>query len=200
MADPAPAFFHGQPDWTVATDRAWSAMRYFNLYRLVIAGLFAVLSGFGHLPPSVTGFKVSLILWTSLSYLSLAVVLQALVEQRAGGLVLLRNAQVLLDIVALTLLMHASGGVAGGFGILLVIAVAGACLLASRRAAVAYAALSTRAGRGETVYGLRATPRPACSARSASRPRSSPPGSPTRRGAVKPSRLRARRICARWPR
>lgn len=154
MADPAPAFFHGQPDWTVATDRAWSAMRYFNLYRLVIAGLFAVLSGFGHLPPSVTGFKVSLILWTSLSYLSLAVVLQALVEQRAGGLVLLRNAQVLLDIVALTLLMHASGGVAGGFGILLVIAVAGACLLASRRAAVAYAALSTLAVLGETVYGL----------------------------------------------
>jgi len=152
MADQAPGS-HEQPDWTVATDRAWSAMRYFNLYRLIIAGLFAVLSGFGHLPPSLTGFKVSLILWTSLSYLALAVVLQALVEQRAGGLVLLRNAQVLLDILALTLLMHASGGVAGGFGILLVIAIAGACLLASRKAAVAYAALSTLAVLGETVYG-----------------------------------------------
>lgn len=154
MTDPNPSLFHGQADWPVVTDRAWSAMRYFNLYRLIIAGLFAVLSGLGHLPPSVTGFNVSLILWTSVSYLALAVALQALVEQRAGGLVLLRNAQVLLDIVALILLMHASGGVAGGFGILLVIAIAGACLLASRKAAVSYASLSTLAVLGETVYGV----------------------------------------------
>jgi two-component system, NtrC family, sensor histidine kinase PilS len=150
----APSLLRGLPDRTIALERAWRALRYFNLYRLIIAGLFAVLSGFGRLPPNFTQFDERQILLTSVSYLALATVFHFYVERRAGGLALLRNAQVLLDIVALTFLMHASGGVAGGFGILLVIAIAGACLLASWRAAVAFAALSTFAVLGETFYGV----------------------------------------------
>lgn len=141
------------PDSPAGRERAWRAMRYFNVYRQLIAGLFAALSALGTLPPNFTRFNVALTLWTSVAYLLLAIGLHQLVLRRAGSLAMLRNAQLLLDIVALTLLMHASGGVAGGFGILLVIAIAGACLLASRRAAVAYAALSTLAVLGETVFG-----------------------------------------------
>jgi two-component system sensor histidine kinase PilS (NtrC family) len=141
------------PDSPAARERAWRAMRYFNLYRLIIAGLFAFLSGLGALPPNFTRFDVSLTLWTSAVYLLFAAVLHLFIVRRAGGLGMLRNVQLLVDIAALTLLMHASGGVAGGFGILLVIAIAGACLLASRKAAVAYAALSTLAVLGETVFG-----------------------------------------------
>ena len=148
------SLFRGLPDRAIALERAWRALRYFNLYRLIIAGLFAVLSGFDQLPPNFTQFDEKLILWTSLSYFGLAAVFHFYVERRAGGLALLRNAQVLLDIAALTFLMHASGGVAGGFGILLVIAIAGACLLASWRAAVTFAALSTFAVLGETFYGV----------------------------------------------
>jgi len=148
------SLFRGLPDRAIALERAWRALRYFNLYRLIIAGLFAVLSGFRQLPPNFTQFDEKLILWTSLTYFSLAAVFHFYVERRAGGLALLCNAQVLLDITALTFLMHASGGVAGGFGILLVIAIAGACLLASWRAAVTFAALSTFAVLGETFYGV----------------------------------------------
>jgi hypothetical protein len=48
----APSLLRGLPDRTIALERAWRALRYFNLYRLIIAGLFAVLSGFGRLPPT----------------------------------------------------------------------------------------------------------------------------------------------------
>lgn len=144
----------GLSDRTATLNRAWRALRYFNLYRLIIAGLFAVLSGFGRLPPNFTQFDEHRILWTSLSYLTLATILHLCIERRLPNLVVLRNAQVVLDIVALTTLMHASGGVAGGFGILLVIAIAGACLLASPRAAVGFAALASLAVLGETLYGV----------------------------------------------
>lgn len=144
----------GLSDRAATLNRAWRALRYFNLYRLIIAGLFAVLSGLGRLPPNLTKFDEQRILWTSVVYLALATIFHLCVERRLPGLVVLRNAQVVLDIVALTLLMHASGGVAGGFGILLVIAIAGACLLASARAGVAFAALTTLAVLGETIFGV----------------------------------------------
>jgi two-component system sensor histidine kinase PilS (NtrC family) len=136
-----------------AGERAWRALRYFNLYRLIIAGLFAMLSGLGTLPPNFTRFDVGLTLWVSCFYLLFAACLHVPVSRRSGPLPVLLSLLLLLDVVALTLLMHASGGVAGGFGILLVIAIAGACLLASRRAAVAYAALSTLAVLVDTVFG-----------------------------------------------
>ena len=145
---------YGLSDRAATLNRAWLALRYFNLYRLIIAGLFAALSGFGRLPPNFTQFDEHRILWTSLSYLTFATLFHVCIERRAPNLVVLRNFQVVLDIVALTILMHASGGVAGGFGILLVIAIAGACLLASVQAAVAFAALTTLAVLGETVYGV----------------------------------------------
>ncbi len=144
----------GLSDRTATLNRAWRALRYFNLYRLIIAGLFAVLSGFDRLPPNFTQFDEHRILWTALSYLTAATLFHLCIERRWPSLVVLRNVQVVLDIAALTVLMHASGGVAGGFGILLVIAIAGACLLASSRAAVGFAALASLAVLGETLYGV----------------------------------------------
>lgn len=60
---------------------------------------------------------------------------------------------VLADVGATSLLMHAAGGVTSGIGILLVMSVAGACLLASGRAAVFFAALASMALLGETFLG-----------------------------------------------
>ena len=48
--------------------------------------------------------------------------------------------EVVFDIVLLTLLMHAAGGVRSGFGILLLVAVAGGSILTSGRTAIALAA------------------------------------------------------------
>ena len=55
------------------------------------------------------------------------------------------------DILSLTLLMHASGGVNSGIGMLLVVAIAGASVLSQRRIAVLFAALASLAVLAEQV-------------------------------------------------
>ena len=48
-----------------------------------------------------------------------------------------------LDIVAITLLMYASGGMRSGLGVMLLISLTGAAIVAPRRLAFLYAALAT---------------------------------------------------------
>ncbi len=137
--------------WPVT--RSWRALKYFNLYRMVIAGLFTALSVSGRLPPNFTKFDVGLFTIIACIYLALTIVAQYAIEWYRTPLPIHINALVLVDIVAITLFMHASGGVAGGFGILLVVALAGACLLVTQRASIFFAALATLFVLGETLYG-----------------------------------------------
>ena len=51
--------------------------------------------------------------------------------------------QVCLDIVAITLLMYASGGIKSGLGVMLLISLTGAAIVAPRRLTYLYAALAT---------------------------------------------------------
>ena len=48
---------------------SWSALRYFNFYRIVIAGLFAVLATTGKMPPSLTALDARLLAGTAILYL-----------------------------------------------------------------------------------------------------------------------------------
>jgi two-component system, NtrC family, sensor histidine kinase PilS len=137
----------------VGTGYLWKALRYFNLYRLIIAGLFTLLGALRSLPPTFAQVDTRLLTFSAGSYLIAAIGLQIAIERRWPSPNAVRNSQVVIDIVALTLFMHASGGVEGGFGILLVVAVAGACLIAAWRAALIFAALATLAALAETAFG-----------------------------------------------
>lgn len=136
------------------SESQWTALSYFNVYRLIIALLFASLALIHRLPPHAPNFDTRLSAATAAGYLLFSVGMVVLIQQRRGGFALLRNLQVPVDVLALMLFVHASGGVTGGFGILLVVATAGACLLAGRRAAVAYASLATLALLGQTLFGI----------------------------------------------
>ena len=136
------------------TQKPWRALRYFNVYRLLLAGMCGALTWSGGLPPQVPPSAVPLVGWTATLYFGAAVALALLAWRRWAGFSLLRNLQVPLDVLAITLLIHASGGVSGGFGILLVVATVGSCLLAGRRVAVAYASLATLALLAQTLYGI----------------------------------------------
>ncbi|MCB1746691.1 MAG: hypothetical protein H6977_05080 [Gammaproteobacteria bacterium] len=131
----------------------WSALRYFNFYRIVISGLFAVLSTSGKMPPNLSALDAQLFSVSAVLYAAGAVIWQFLIESRSFHYRVLVYGQSLLDITAVTLLMHAAGGVTSGLGMLLVVAVAGTCLLASGRAGVFFAALASIAFLGETVFG-----------------------------------------------
>jgi len=131
----------------------WNALRYFNFYRIVIAGVFTILSLSGKLPPNLTDIDSRLFVGTALAYLVFAIGALFAAEQRGLTYRVQVYGGVLADVLATTLLMHAAGGVTSGIGILLVMSVAGACLLASGRAAVFFAALASMAMLGETFFG-----------------------------------------------
>ena len=132
---------------------SWNALRYFNFYRIVISGLFAALSTSGKLPPNLSALDAQLFSTTSVLYAGVAVAAQFFIEKRAFPYRSLVYTLSLTDIVAITLLMHAGGGVTSGLGMLLVVAVAGTCLLTAGRAGVFFAALASIAFLGETVFG-----------------------------------------------
>jgi len=134
------------------TETAWAALRYFNLYRLVVAGLFLVLVLTGNLPPPLAAFDRSLFALTTVTYFALAVAAQALVEQRWLAYRMQVFGQVMLDISAVTLMMYASGGVTSGFGMLLIVSIAGGGLLSGGQTAVLFAAVASLAVLGEELY------------------------------------------------
>lgn len=137
----------------VVSVNVWTALRLFNLYRIVIAGLFVLLGTIGRLPPTFAQVDRLLLTWSACLYLVFAIVLQVVIERRMLPFYAMRNLLVLVDIAALMVFMHASGGAAGGFGILLVVAIAGACLVAAWKAAVGFAAIASLAVLGETIIG-----------------------------------------------
>ncbi len=112
-----------------------------------------MLSLTGKLPPNLSDVDTRLFVGTALGYLVFAIGAMFLVEQRGLTYRLQVYGGVLADVGATSLLMHAAGGVTSGIGILLVMSVAGACLLASGRAAVFFAALASMALLGETFFG-----------------------------------------------
>ncbi|MCC7413515.1 MAG: PAS domain-containing protein [Gammaproteobacteria bacterium] len=134
------------------SENAWTALRYFNLYRLVLTGLFLVLIFTGNLPPPLASFDRTLFAAVGITYFLLAVIAQVFVEQRW----LPRGAQVfgqmLLDIAAITVMMYASGGITSGFGMLLIVSIAGGGLLTGGRTAILFAAIASLAVLAEELY------------------------------------------------
>ncbi len=116
-----------------------ASLRYLNLFRLFIAAFFAVFGrsmGLGEEAPV-------LFISASVVYLVAVLALGFPDAARRLGLDRLVTVQMVVDIVALTLLMHASGGARGGLPTLLMVLVAGGGLVGHGRWALFYAALAT---------------------------------------------------------
>lgn len=124
----------------------WKPLRFFNLYRLVLAGLFATAYFAGPVPPEVFGMYAPRLFETvCLSYLTFAVIGALAHQFRWPGFASQVYIQILADIVAITLLMYASGGIESGLGVLLVISIAGGSLLLPGRLAILFAAVAALA-------------------------------------------------------
>lgn len=120
----------------------WKLLGYFNYYRLTIA-LAAV--GIGFFAPDIQPFgsrSLGLFQNASLLYATLAVVAWFTIHGRRFDFETQTTASAFADITFLTILIHASGGLSSGLGMLLVVAVAGASLMLARRITIFYAALA----------------------------------------------------------
>ena len=126
----------------------WKPLRLLSFYRVILAGLLAVL--FFSIPED-TGLGLrqqDLYAITSIAYLAFSVFAGFSARLRRPGYELQSFIQIVVDIVAITVLMFASGGQASGLGVLLLIAVAAGCILLPGRMAFLFAALATIAVMG----------------------------------------------------
>ncbi len=120
----------------------WKLLDYFNYYRLAIA-LAAV--GIAFLAPNIPPFgerSLGLFRYASLLYVAMGALAWFTIRERRFDFESHAVVSAFADIVLLTILMHASGGLGSGLGILLIIAVASASLMQARRITIFYAALA----------------------------------------------------------
>ncbi|MBI5612369.1 MAG: hypothetical protein HY942_04785 [Gammaproteobacteria bacterium] len=132
----------------------WSLLRYFMFYRLAIALPAAALALSGHsFPPfGETGPQTFLI--ASLAYAGMAVTGLWTVQRRWPNYTTQASGFAFADVVLITLLLHASGGLASGLGLLLFITVATGGLVLSTRLSIFFAALATLALLLEHSWGV----------------------------------------------
>ncbi len=131
---------------------AWKPLRLLTFYRLILAGLLTVLyfsisgdTSLGMLAPGMYGL-------TCIGYLLFSLLAGFAARLRWPGYELQAISQVFIDIGVITVLIHASGGLASGLGILLIISVATGSILLPGRMAFMFAAVAALAVMGEHFY------------------------------------------------
>jgi two-component system sensor histidine kinase PilS (NtrC family) len=121
----------------------WISLGYFNLYRVALASLFLTLSLVYGDALALGSHSLALFRYTCGAYLAVAVLFHAMLRKLRQNFNVQLSAHVFIDILAITLLMSASGGMRSGLGVMLVVSLIGAAIVAPRRLSYLYAALAT---------------------------------------------------------
>jgi len=143
-------------DWLSSTWEAnWRSFQYFNLFRLVMAGLFVL----AILLPHEWSARLDLVPISALVFLTVAYLLTIL----AGLFLSIHwqhrfnfqlSTQVLFDVLVVSMFMYAAGGLGSGVGVLLLVSLAAASLVGRGRLVLFYAAIATLAVLFTQVYGV----------------------------------------------
>ena len=131
----------------------WKSLRYFNIYRLVLAGILFVSSivypaTLSILSPNYTALHYAV---TGIYVLAAAASLVVLhyVPRRFNRQL---SISVLVDVAVLTLLMYSGGGLRSGLGAMMLVTLAGSGLVGQGRLVLFYAAMATIAVLLEQSY------------------------------------------------
>jgi two-component system, NtrC family, sensor histidine kinase PilS len=140
------------PSYGEVTESFWGSLRYFNLYRAVVAAVFLV--GVQVYPETLNlGSHDHLVFeYVSAAYLALAVLFHLIQHKWRVYFNVQLTLHVITDIVALTLLIYASGGIRSGLGIMPLVSLAAAALVSRGTLMLFYAALASIAVLLEQVY------------------------------------------------
>jgi two-component system sensor histidine kinase PilS (NtrC family) len=132
--------------------QAWGTLNVFNIYQLTLSLAFLLLfiskkgpSLFGQLNPS-------LFLIASISYVVVAIASIFFLKKSTFSYATQVQSKVFAEIIILTIIMHASGGITSGIGVLLAVTVAAGGLLVGGLCTLAFAALATFLVLGEQLY------------------------------------------------
>jgi len=132
--------------------QTWGQLRFLNYYRLLLALLLLFLSSPTTAPTPLGSHNLNLFYSISITYLAFSLVSVFAIRWQLLEFNAQVYAHVMLDITAITLLMHASGSVGSGLGMLLIVAIAGGSLLMEGRTARLFAAIATLAVLAEQLY------------------------------------------------
>src|SRR5882672_7230371 len=124
-------------------DSFWTSLGYFNVYRITVATLFLTLSFVYEDALNLGSHSLALFRFTCAMYLGLAIFFQVTLRRYRELFNVQLSLQACADVLAITLLLNASGGVRSGLGVMLVISLIGAAIIAPRRLSYLYAALAT---------------------------------------------------------
>ena len=127
---------------TTPTDLAWRVIGLLNLYRLLVPLVLMTVQALAGPQWGMLAIRPRLFLSACIAYLTAAVLLiiARRLEWSSLRLVAMVNAGV--DAAAIALILYASGGVASGLGILLVLPVGATAVLADHRDAFLFAAIA----------------------------------------------------------
>lgn len=132
----------------------WTSLHYFSIYRLAIASVFLAASWIYRGSLTFGSQNLRLFALTSAAYWVFALATFASRRSRKGGFDFRLSVQAIVDIVALTLMMYASGGHRSGLAFMMLIVLAGAGLVGQGRLVVFYAAVAAIAVLGEHGFRL----------------------------------------------
>ena len=132
--------------------QAWQLLNIYYIYRFILACSFGVLFYFKFEPVLFNPFNRQLYGYSSLIYLALTFALGICIFWRVLSYSLLAQLLIFSDIVMLTLLMHSSGGISSGVGILLAVSMAAGGLLIGGRCALVFAAIASFAILSAELY------------------------------------------------
>ncbi len=121
----------------------WASLHYFNIYRLIVASVFMLAGAFYPRTSGLGSQNLRLFVWASLAYWLLAIVFYGALKKFRRGFNTLLTLQVSVDILAITLMMYASGGEKSGLAVMLLVVLAGAGLVGQGRLTLFFAALAT---------------------------------------------------------
>jgi two-component system sensor histidine kinase PilS (NtrC family) len=129
----------------IPAQQAWLLLKVFLGYRLILAGLFITLF-YSPTDVSLLGtYNSKLFVYSSQSYLMLSLISCICIAWRVTSYTTQAQMLIFTDILILTLVMHASGGINSGMGALLAVSIAAGGLLIGGRCAMLFAAIASLA-------------------------------------------------------
>ena len=121
----------------------WKLLNYFNFYRLAIAIAASAIAVFiGKYTPFGEAYP-GLFLSSSVVYAIISLTAVFAIHWRKPDYESQATLLSFSDVTLLTIIMHASGGLASGLGLMLVVAIAGTSLMLGKRLTIFYASLAT---------------------------------------------------------
>jgi two-component system sensor histidine kinase PilS (NtrC family) len=139
MASPDKERIYGDPDLV------WRVLGLLNVFRLLVPTVLSVVIALSAAPRYLGSTSKALFAATLIGMFVAGLLCIGMLKRRWPGLQAQAYAHIAFDLIAITLLMLASGGTDSGLGLLLVVPVGAISLLVANRSAIVIAALASLA-------------------------------------------------------